>query len=330
MLKNIMYPAKRELLPRMLGELSHEITRYVGDDKLVNRLKVCSEEILVNIIDYSKSERLWISCEFLQDQKALRFEFVDEGTPYNPLEEKPEIDLESDIDEREIGGLGIFLYTTIMDQLEYKFEEGKNHLIATKNLSEKEMNQPRKKIGVLLESDFYEPEIEYYSHCFNDVGLEVHFLTRLWGNPELTFTGHEERKPFKCSESFEEIDRHELREFAAIIIPAGYAADRLRYTEDISKLPPACEFLKRCFEDKQLVKGIICHGAWLMSPIAELVKNRKMVVHNNLLGDAKCMGIDYVNEDVVVDGDLVSARTGGEHVKFAQKIIEIVKANQNR
>ena len=53
-----------------------------------------------------------------------------------------------------------------------------------------------------------------------------------------------------------------------------------------------------------------------------------MVVHNNLLGDAKLMGIDYVNQDLVVDGNLVSARTGGEHKIFAEKIIELVKSNQ--
>ncbi|MBQ7629745.1 MAG: DJ-1/PfpI family protein, partial [Selenomonadaceae bacterium] len=179
----------------------------------------------------------------------------------------------------------------------------------------------RNKVGVLIESDFYEPEIEYYAHCFKDVGLEVHFLTRLWGQKELTFKGHEERKPFKCTESFEHVD---LKDYAAIIIPAGMVADRLRYTEDINKLPPACEFLKKCFADKELIKGIICHGAWLMSPISELVRGRKMVVHNNLLGDAKNMGIDYVDEDVVVDGDLVSARTGGEHVSFAQRIITLI------
>ena len=183
----------------------------------------------------------------------------------------------------------------------------------------------RNKIGVLIESDFYEPEIEYYSKCFKLAGLEVHFLTRLWGNAELTFKGHEERKIFKCNESFENVN---LKEYAAVIIPAGYVSDRLRYTEDINKLPPACEFLKKCFADKNIVKGIICHGAWLMSPIAELVKGRRMVVHNNLLGDAKLMGINYVDEDVVVDGDLVSARTGGEHVAFAQRIIALIHCNE--
>ena len=183
----------------------------------------------------------------------------------------------------------------------------------------------RNKVGVLIESDFYEPEINYYSTCFKDAGLDVHFLSRLWGNAELTFKGHEERRLFKCKESFEDVD---LKEYAAIIIPAGMVADRLRYTDDINRLPPACEFLKKCFADKQIIKGIICHGAWLMAPIAHLVRGRKMVVHNNLLGDAKLMGIDYVDEDVVVDGDLVSARTGADHVQFAQKIIALVHCRE--
>lgn len=187
----------------------------------------------------------------------------------------------------------------------------------------------RYKIGILIESDFYEPEIEYYQKYFKDAGFEVHFLSRLWGNSELTFKGHEERKHFKCNESFENIDDIALKSYAAIIVPAGYVADRLRFTDDVKKLPPACTFLERCFADKELVKGIICHGAWLMAPISYLVKGRKMVVHNNLLGDAKVMGIDYVNQDVVVDNDLVSARTGGEYLPFAQAIVETITANKS-
>ncbi len=135
MLKNLEFPAKREVLPKMLATITAEITKYTGDDKWINRLKICSEEILVNIIDYSGSSNVFISCEFVND--ALRFEFVDEGKPYNPLAEKPDVDIDAGIEERGIGGLGIFLYTTIMDKMEYKFEDGKNHLIAIKNLSGK-------------------------------------------------------------------------------------------------------------------------------------------------------------------------------------------------
>ena len=60
-----------------------------------------------------------------------------------------------------------------------------------------------KKIAVLLESDYYEHEIWYYHYRFPEEGAELHFLTRLWGQPKLTFTGHEYKAPFECSESFE-------------------------------------------------------------------------------------------------------------------------------
>jgi protease I len=181
-----------------------------------------------------------------------------------------------------------------------------------------------KKIAILIESDYYEHEIWYYQYRFLEEGAELHFLSRLWGQPSLTFKGHEYHVPFECHESFEGMDDAALRSYAAIIVPAGMVADRLRYTEDISKLPPACEFMKRAFAKKQIIKGIICHGMWLMSPISEIVRGRRAVVHNNLLGDAKNYGLDYIDEDVVVDNDLVTARTGGHCHLFAKKIIELL------
>ena len=138
MLKNLEFPTERALLPQMLTKIADEVKQYVKDDKWINRLKVCAEEILINIIDYSGSKNLYISCEFLNN--SLRFEFVDSGTPYNPLEEKTDVDVDADFDERGIGGLGIFLYTTIMDKVEYKFEDGKNHLITIKNLGSQVVN----------------------------------------------------------------------------------------------------------------------------------------------------------------------------------------------
>jgi protease I len=181
-----------------------------------------------------------------------------------------------------------------------------------------------KKIGILIEGDFYEPEIWYYQHRFPEEGLEVHFLTRLWGQESLTFKGHEYRAPFQCRESFEDMDDETLKSYAAIIVPAGMVADRLRYTEDINKLPPATEFLKRAFAEKGIIKGIICHGMWLVAPAPELVRGRQVVVHNNLLGDARNMGAIYVDQDVVVDGDLVTARTGGHCHQFARTIIDLL------
>lgn len=181
-----------------------------------------------------------------------------------------------------------------------------------------------KKIGILLESDFYEHEIWYYHYRFPEEGAELHFLTRLWGQPYLTFKGHEYHAPFECHESFETIDDQELKSYSAIIVPAGMVSDRLRYTPDVGQLPPATEFLKRAFAEKSILKGIICHGMWLASPAPELVKGRPVTCHNNLYGDVVNMGAIYTNEDVVVDNDLVTGRSGGHCHLFAKKIIEIL------
>ena len=181
-----------------------------------------------------------------------------------------------------------------------------------------------KKIGILMESDFYEQEIFYYQLRFPEEGADLHFLTRLWGQPSITFHGHEFQAPFEVNESFENMSDEELRSYSAIIVPSAVVSDRLRYTEDINKLPPATEFLIRAFAEKSIIKGIICHGAWLVAPAPELVKGRRMVAHNNLLGDVKNMGAIYTDEDVVVDGDLVTGRTGGHCHLFARKIIDMI------
>nr|WP_315862838.1 DJ-1/PfpI family protein [Trichothermofontia sichuanensis] len=181
-----------------------------------------------------------------------------------------------------------------------------------------------KKIAVLIESDFYEPEIWYYQRRFPEEGAEVHFLSRLWGQPSLTFKGHEFAAPFECHESFEDMDDEQLRSYAAIIVPGGMVSDRLRYTEDVNKLPPATQFLQRAFAQRGILKGIICHGMWLVAPAPELVRGRKVVVHNNLVGDVRNMGAIYTDQDVVVWQDLVTGRTAGHCHLFARKIIEIL------
>ncbi|WP_084316376.1 AGE family epimerase/isomerase [Actinospica robiniae] len=181
------------------------------------------------------------------------------------------------------------------------------------------------RIGVLMESDFYEPEIFYYQRRFAEEGAEVRFLSRLWGQRSLTFHGHEFQAPFTVTGSVEQISDAELDGYHALIVPAGMVADRLRYTEDVDELSPAADLLRRAFARPGLVKGVICHGLWLLSSAPYLVRGRKVVCHNNLIGDVRNMGANYVDQDVVVDGDLVTARTGDDCAAFAHTVITMVE-----
>jgi protease I len=181
-----------------------------------------------------------------------------------------------------------------------------------------------KKIAVLIESDYYEPEIAYYQHRFAEEGAELHLLSRLWGQPSQTFFSHETRIPLQCQESFEDMSDEQLHSFAAVIVPSAFVADRLRWTEDVTKLSLATEFLQRAFADASILKGIICHGLWLVASAPELVRGRPVVAHNNLIGDVRNMGAVYTDQDVVVDGDLVTGRTGPLCHLFARKIIDML------
>ncbi|MFC1408269.1 DJ-1/PfpI family protein [Streptacidiphilus sp. N1-12] len=178
------------------------------------------------------------------------------------------------------------------------------------------------RIAVLMESDYYEPEIFYYQHRFAEEGARVEFLTRLWGQDSITFSGHEYRAPFVVDRGFEGLSDEELRGYAALIVPSGMVADRLRYTEDVDQLAPATDLLRRAFAEPAVLKGVICHGMWLAASIPEVVRGRKVVCHNNLIGDIRNMGAEYVDEDVVEDGDdLVTGRTGAHHHLFARRLI---------
>jgi protease I len=182
-----------------------------------------------------------------------------------------------------------------------------------------------KKIAVLLESDFCEYEISYYNLRFPEEGAKVEFLTRLWGREKLTFRGHDYQMPMECANTFEGMSDEKLRGYAALIVPSGFVADRLRYTESIDKLAPATEFLRRAFAEKTMIKGVICHGMMLASRIPEVIKGRRLVCHNNLYGDVVNMGAVYVDQELVVDGDLVTGREAACCARFARTIIDLLE-----
>jgi protease I len=120
------------------------------------------------------------------------------------------------------------------------------------------------------------------------------------------------------------MDEETLKSYSAVIIPGGFVADRLRYTEDVTQLPPATLFIKRAFAVTGTIKGVICHGMWLLAPVPELVRHRRVTAHANMLGDIRNMGAVYVDQDVVVDGDLVTARSADHCNFFVRKIIDIL------
>lgn len=179
-----------------------------------------------------------------------------------------------------------------------------------------------KRIGILMESGFAEEEIAYYQRRFAEDGAEVQLLTRLWGLPSITFTGHEHQAPLYVDGDLEQVDFHELLQYAALIVPAGQVADRLRYSEDVEQLPPALELVRRAFRLPSVLKAFSCHGLQLLAAAPELIRDRPVTCHNNLAGDVRNMGAVYLNQDLVVDRDLITSRTVGHCHLLARTVVE--------
>jgi protease I len=177
-------------------------------------------------------------------------------------------------------------------------------------------------IGVLVENRFIDQEIIYYQNRFAEEGYEVRFLTRLWGQQSLTFTGIELGMKLRVDASFETIDDAQLGSCAAVIVPAGYVADMLRYAEKPGDTAPAVAFVKRVMATPGVFTCAICHSLWIFDPMPEVIAGRTVTCHNNIIGSVRNAGACYVDKDVAIDKNLITVRTGGMFAKLARTLID--------
>ena len=102
--------------------------------KAQTQIDLCVEEIFVNIANYAYGEgkgNAEISVE--NNDGKVTITFTDSGIAYNPLE-KSDPDTTLSADERQIGGLGIFLVKKNMDSVSYEYKDNKNIFSMTKQI----------------------------------------------------------------------------------------------------------------------------------------------------------------------------------------------------
>lgn len=116
-----------------INELT-KLLEYIHDKTSVNmpEIDLIVEEIFVNIVYYSKCTYIRVNFESC-DESFLKIEFIDDGVEFNPLNNDP-ANLTDNVDEREIGGLGIHLVKNFADEIDYEYENKENHLKIIKNV----------------------------------------------------------------------------------------------------------------------------------------------------------------------------------------------------
>lgn len=103
------------------------------EEGLLMQIKLALEEVVVNVMEYAypKDETAQLKIETETSDKSYKFVISDYGTEFNPLD-VPEADITLGLEEREIGGLGIFLVRQIMDKVKYERLGDKNILTLVK------------------------------------------------------------------------------------------------------------------------------------------------------------------------------------------------------
>ncbi|MBQ6957416.1 MAG: ATP-binding protein [Bacteroidales bacterium] len=107
------------------------------DEALQFKIRLSIEEAVENVVRYAYEGGMgWIEVGTELDEEGVMLTILlrDAGVPFNPLE-KPDPDVSLSVEDREIGGLGIFLCKKLMDHIEYKYEDGCNILTMTKRVA---------------------------------------------------------------------------------------------------------------------------------------------------------------------------------------------------
>ncbi len=135
-MKNITLEAKTDNLPEVLSFVDEILEANDCPMKTQMQIDIAVEEIYVNIAHYAYSPgsgNAEINAGVSGEPPEFVISFADRGTPYNPLK-KADPDVTLSLEERPIGGLGIFMVKKSMDKVEYEYKDGQNILTIHKTL----------------------------------------------------------------------------------------------------------------------------------------------------------------------------------------------------
>ena len=130
------FEAKIEALSDILGFVDMMLEKYECPMKIQTAVCVAIEEVFVNVARYAYKDGdgdVTLGIGFDAESRIITFRMRDKGVPFDPLG-KPDPDITLSAEERDIGGLGIFITKKTMDSVEYDYENGENVLTMTKRI----------------------------------------------------------------------------------------------------------------------------------------------------------------------------------------------------
>jgi protease I len=167
-----------------------------------------------------------------------------------------------------------------------------------------------KKVAIPVESLFNTFEFWYPYYRLKEAGANVVVVGS--GSSE-TYTG----KPGTEVKVDASIDQIAADDFNGIVIPGGYAPDVMR------RYPKMVQLVKDLFEDGKVVAAI-CHAGWMLAS-AKILQGKTVTSFFAIKDDLVHAGAEWVDQEVVVDGNLITSRTPDDLPAFMRTVIDALK-----
>lgn len=162
-----------------------------------------------------------------------------------------------------------------------------------------------KKVIILIENMYNEHEFWYPFYRLKEAGAEVVVV----GTGGLQYTS-KIGLPAEANESAKNLSG---ADFDGVVIPGGYAPDFMRRDLDMIRL------VRECFDQGKIVAAI-CHAGWVLAS-AKILAGRRATSFFAIKDDMVHAGADWVDEEVVIDGNLITSRTPADLPAFMRAIV---------
>ena len=162
---------------------------------------------------------------------------------------------------------------------------------------------------LLVEKDFQDQEVMEPLNALKEAGHDVVVA----GGGEKTYKG----KLGGTIDTDGHIKDYNASDFDAVVIPGGWAPDYMR------RVPYFVAFVKEMSKQDKVIASI-CHGGWILAS-AEIINGKKLTSFMAIKDDLVHAGANYVDEEVVVDGKLITSRKPSDIPAFCREILKQLK-----
>ena len=171
------------------------------------------------------------------------------------------------------------------------------------------MDLSGKQVLIFAGPDFEDRELFYPLYRFQEAGATV----KVAGIGEKSYKG-KYGIPIEVNGQCQDFVKDH---FDVVLVPGGWAPDKIRAND------AALEIVRKAAKDGAII-GAICHAGWVLAS-ADVIRGKKVTSYKNIKHDMINAGADWVDQEVVVDGNIITSRTPADLPAYCRELITATK-----